>query len=75
VASPAAAAKAITATVRAVPSRPTTRPDSGIEMTDPTAIARSTSPSVRGVSSSASRTCGIRDAQLANAKPLRMNTA
>ena len=32
-------------------------------------------PELRGVSSSASRTCGIRDAQLANAKPLRMKTA
>ena len=74
-ASPAAATSAITATVRAVPSRATTRPDSGIEITDPTAIARSTSPSVRGVSSSASRICGIRDAQLANANPLRMKTA
>ena len=73
--SPAAATRAITAIVRAVPRRPTIRPDSGIEMTDPTAIARSTRPSVRGVSSSASRTWGIRDAQLANAKPLRMKTA
>ena len=75
VASPAAASSAIALTVRAVPSRPTTRPDRGIEVTDPTAIARSTSPRLRGVSSSASRTCGIRDAQLANAKPLRMKTA
>ena len=73
-ASPAAATRDITPTVRAVPSRPTIRPDSGIELTDPTAIASSTSPSDRGVSSSASRTCGIRDAQLAKAKPLRMNT-
>ena len=74
-ASPAAATSAITATVRAVPSRPTTTPASGIETTDPTAIARSTSPSVRGVRSSASRIGGMRDAQLANAKPLRMKTA
>ena len=33
------------------------------------------SPSACGDSSSASRTCGIRDAQLANAKPARMKTA
>ena len=51
-----------------------TRPDSGIAVTEPTAIASSTSPSFCGVSSSSSRICGIRDAQLANAKPLRMNT-
>jgi hypothetical protein len=67
--------RAMSAIVRAVPSRPTTTPESGIELTDPTAMASSTRPSERGDSSSASRTCGIRDAQLANANPLRMKTA
>jgi hypothetical protein len=65
----------MTAIVRAVPSRPTITPDSGIDVTEPTAAANSTSPSARGDRPRASRTCGIRDAQLANAKPLRMNTA
>ena len=72
---PAAAINAITVIVRAAPRRETTRPASGIEMTDPIAIASSTRPSWRGESSRLSRTCGIREAQLANAKPLRMKTA
>src|SRR3954451_19806585 len=73
--SPAASTSPITATGPAVPSRAPTRPDSGMELTDPTARARSTSRRARGESPSASRTCGIRDAQLANANPLRMKTA
>ena len=70
-----AAMTAMTATVRAVPSRATTTPASGIETTDPTAAASSTRPRPRGDSDSASRTCGMRDAQLAKVKPLRMKTA
>ena len=52
-----------------------TTPASGIEISEPIAIASSTSPSRCGLSSSPSRTCGIRDAQVANMKPLRMKTA
>jgi hypothetical protein len=51
-----------------------TTPASGIETSEPIAIANSTSPSCCGLSSRPSRTCGIREAQLANAKPLRMKT-
>ncbi len=61
--------------VRAAPSLEITTPASGIEISEPIAIASRSRPSCCGLSSSPSRTCGIRDAQLANAKPLRMNTA
>src|ERR1700712_5507333 len=43
-------------------------------MIDPAAIARSTRPRSAGVRPSRALTCGIRDAQLANAKPLPMKT-
>ena len=72
---PAARISDIVRIVHAAPRREITTPASGIEISDPIAIAKSTSPSCCGLSSSPSRTCGIREAQLANAKPLRMNTA
>ena len=75
VASPTAATSDIAPTVRAVPIRWTTTPDSGIESTEPAAMASSTSPRLLGDSCSTSRMLGIRDAQLANANPLRMKTA
>src|SRR6476646_7572399 len=71
---PTAATTVMIATVRAGPSRATTTPASGIDTTDPIAIASSTRPRPRGESPSASRTCGMRDAQLANANPLKMKT-
>ena len=52
-----------------------TTPASGIETSEPIAIASRTRPSRCGFSSSPSRTCGIREAQLANMNPLRMKTA
>lgn len=64
---------AIIVRVRRDPSRVITGPESGREITDPAALARSTSPRLAGVSSSASRTWGIRDAQLAKANPAAMN--
>ena len=69
------AATAIAATVRAAPNRATTRPASGSDSDRAGAIASSTRPSSPGSARSPSRTCGMRDAQLANAKPLRMKTA
>ena len=74
VAMPTAATTVMIATVRAGPSRATTTPASGIDTSDPIAIASSTRPRPRGESPSASRTCGMRDAQLANANPLKMKT-
>jgi hypothetical protein len=74
VARPMARVVAMTATVRASPNRLTTRPDSGMAMTDPTAMHQRSSPSCAGVTSRRSRTWGIRDAQLAKARPLPMNT-
>ena len=73
--SPSARTIDIARIVHAAPSLEITIPASGIETSDPIAIASSTRPSCCGLSSSPSRTCGIREAQLANAKPLRMNTA
>ena len=64
----------MTATVRASPSRVTTRPDSGMAITDPTATHSRSSPSCAGLTAKRSRTWGIRDAQLAKANPLPMNT-
>ena len=72
---PTARTKDIALIVRAAPSLEITTPASGIEISEPIAIASSSRPSCCGSSSSPSRTCGIRDAQLANAKPLRMKTA
>jgi hypothetical protein len=48
-------------------------PASNSAVTDPAARVSSTSPSSAEVRSSRSRTCGIRDAQLAKAKPQPMN--
>ena len=50
-------------------------PASGSAISEPTAIASSSSPSSAELSSSWSRTCGIRDAQLAKANPEPMNAA
>ena len=48
-------------------------PASGIAMIEPAATASRISPSCDGVAASASRICGIRDAQLAKENPLPMN--
>ena len=63
---------AIAATARAVPIRVTSTPASGSATSEPSATASSTSPRVDGDACRASRTCGIRDAQLAKPKPLPM---
>jgi hypothetical protein len=59
--------------VRREPKRVTIGPDSGSPMTEPAAIASSSSPSCEGSSPRRSLTCGIREAQLANPKPLAAN--
>ena len=65
----------ITVTVRREPNRETIGPESGSAGTDPAAIASSTRPSADGPRSRRSLTCGMRDAQLANANPAAMNAA
>jgi hypothetical protein len=75
VARPTPSSAAIAVTVRAEPILVTTGPDSGSASSEPAAIASSTRPSAAESSSSRSRTCGIRAAQLANAKPEPMNAA
>ena len=50
----------------------TIRPASGSAISEPTAIASSTRPSSAELRCSPSRTCGIREAQLAKAKPQTM---
>ena len=71
-ASPTATQQAITVTVRAVPSRVTTTPASGSATREPRATASSTSPSVDGDACSASRSCGMREAQVAKPNPAPM---
>jgi hypothetical protein len=70
VAKPAPARTAPAATVRREPKRFTMGPDKGSAMTAPTAAASRTGPRLPGSRPSCSFTCGIRDAQLAKAKPL-----
>src|SRR3954447_6834017 len=72
---PAPPSTEVTATVRREPKRPTTGPLEGSASTDPAAGASSTSPSSRGVRPSLALTAGIREAQLAKAKPLIANAA
>ena len=62
-------------TTRREPNRWMSGPDSGSPTTDPTAIANSTKPSPAALRSSWSLTCGIREAQFANANPLATNAA
>lgn len=75
VAIPAAEISDITATVRDSPSREMTSPDRGVATVEPAAMHSRTSPSTPGVTRSASRTAGIRAAQLAKAKPAQKKTA
>src|SRR5215207_2918848 len=70
---PVPATTAVAATVLREPKRPTTGPDDGSAITAPAAMVSSSSPSWEGSRSSRSLTCGIRDAQLANAKPVAVN--
>ena len=58
---------------RAAPIRLTTIPASGIAIMAPAATASRIRPSWDGDADSASRICGIRDAQLAKLKPLPRN--
>ena len=66
---------AIAVTVRREPSRCTMSPASGSAISEPAAIASSTRPSSAELRSRSSRTCGMRDAQLAKAKPEPMKAA
>src|SRR3954466_749469 len=63
----------IPAVVRREVHRLTRAPDSGIAMTEPAAIESSTRPSSDALSPRWVRTCGMREAQLAKAKPAPMN--
>jgi hypothetical protein len=69
IARPRPSSTAIAMTVRDEPIRVTTGPESGSASSEPAAIASSTRPSAPESSPRLSRTCGIRDAQLANANP------
>ena len=51
------------------------RSDSGVATVEPTAMHNRMSPSTPGVTRSSARTWGMREAQLANRKPLPMKTA
>ena len=62
------------AVVRASPNRVMTTPDSGMATAAPIAAHSRISPSTPGVTRSWLRTCGIRAAQLAKAKPAQMKT-
>ena len=62
---PAAAAQAMTTTVRRCPSQPMSTPDRGVPRVEPTAPHSRTSPRAPGPTCSSDRICGIRDAQLA----------
>ncbi len=73
--SPAASNSVAPITTRRAPKRCTVPPDVGSAMTDPIDTASSSSPSCAGPRSSACRTDGMREAQVANAKPLRKNVA
>ena len=64
---------AVAATALREPKRPTTGPDDGSAITAPAAIASSSRPSSEGSRPSRSLTCGIREAQLANANPVAVN--
>ena len=72
--SPPALTTAISVIVRDAPSRATTVPASGRAISEPAAIESSSSPRLAGLSRSPSRTCGMRDAQLAKAKPAPKKT-
>ena len=61
--------------VRRDPKRPTIEPESGSATSEPAAMPSSTSPSSAGSRSRRSRTCGILEAQLANANPVAMKAA
>ena len=65
----------ITVTVRREPYRLTIRPDSGSAISEPAAMASSTSPSWEGSRLNRSRYWGIRDAQVAKANPVAMKAA
>ena len=62
-------------TVRREPNRLTTTPAMSSAVIEPAAMVSRTSPSVAGARCRPSRTCGMREAQLANAKPQPMNAA
>jgi hypothetical protein len=63
----------MTVVVARVPHRWTTGPEPGSPTTEPVATARSTRPSSPAERCRESRTCGIREAQLANTNPQPMN--
>jgi hypothetical protein len=71
----AASRTAIAVTDRRDPNRPTSGPDSGSAISEPTAIADRIRPSRDGSRCRWARTCGIRDAQLEKAKPSPAKTA
>ncbi len=62
-------------TVRATPARLITHPADGRASTEPALIAMRTRPRREGVSSSASCTSGMREAQLAKVTPAMTNAA
>src|SRR5690606_34394330 len=62
-------------TVRRAPIAPITRPVSGSESSEPHAPTKRMTPIWSGASSSASRTAGSREAQLAKVAPLSRKTA
>ena len=64
----------MTVIVRAAPSLATTVPASGKATSEPAAMDSSSRPRLPGLSFRPSRTCGMRDAQLANAKPAPKKT-
>ncbi len=72
---PAPSITAATITTRRAPKRCTVPPEDGSASTAPIDAASSSRPSVAGPRSSACRTDGMREAQVANAKPLRKNVA
>ena len=75
IASATAVVSAMAPIVRREPKRLTIVPARGNESNEPAAIASNTRPSSAGRRCSRSRTCGMRDAQLANANPAKMNAA
>ena len=72
---PTATRSAVVRTVQRDPKCPIITPDIGSAMTEPAAIANNTRPNSEGSRWSRSRTWGMRDAQLAPEKPIRMKAA
>jgi hypothetical protein len=65
----------VTSATRRLPLRAISQPAIGIATNDPAPRPISAAPSIPGVSPSAVCTAGIRDTQVAKAKPLMKNSA